>query len=122
MNENEEELESFFRYWNEKSNSSNGNFIIQKYNSFCGLIPDRKPADLSPVERNVCWHLRRDMNILVNGDVTFCHSCVNKVVGNVFTETLEKIWNQNNTEIMNHINKTYCDKCGKCDEYYTFNF
>ena len=32
MNANEPELENFFRYWKEKSNASNGNFIIQKFN------------------------------------------------------------------------------------------
>jgi len=122
MNENEEELESFYRFWNEKGNPSKGNLIIQKYNSFCKTLPDRKPADLSPVERNVCWHLRRDMNILSNGDVTFCHCLYGKVIGNVFSQNLEEIWKSNNDELKNQSEYKYCSECGDCDEYYTFNF
>lgn len=122
MNENESELESFYRYWNEKTNPSKGNLIIQKYNSYCKTLPERKPADLSPVERNVCWHLRRDMNILSNGDVLFCHCVYGKVVGNVFEKPLSEIWKANDDEVKNQSENQYCSKCGDCDEYYTFNF
>lgn len=122
MNENENELESFYRYWNEKSNPSKGNLIIQKYNSYCKRLPERKPADLSPVERNVCWHLRRDMNILSNGDVTFCHCVYGNITGNVFKDSLSDIWKKNESEILNQVESKYCKNCGDCDEYYTFNF
>ena len=127
MNENEAELETFFRYWNEKSNPSGGNLIIQKYNDFAGLLPPCKPADLSPLERDPCWHIRRDMTILSNGDVPYCHSCVLgepdcAVAGNAFKESLETIWHKTDDLLLNHINKNYCGKCEKCDEWYTFNF
>lgn len=123
MNENEEELEGFYRYWSEKTNPSGGNVIIQKYNSFCGILPQRKVADLTPLERNVCWHLRRDMEILANGDVLLCHSCgLNGVVGNVFTDDIQKIWKKTSDEISNQIKNNYCNKCRDCDEFYTFNF
>ena len=127
MNENEAELESFFRYWNEKSNPSGGNLIIQKYNDFAGLLPACKPADLSPLERDPCWHLRRDMTILSNGDVPYCHSCLlgepnGPLAGNAFSESLESLWHKTDELLSEHINKNYCGKCGKCDEWYTFNF
>jgi len=123
MNCNEAELESFYRYWSEKANASGGELIIQKYDDFCGALPACKPADLSPVDRNVCWHLRRDLAILSNGDVIPCREYVfEKVVGNVFTDGLEKVWSKLNDELKNQINKNYCNKCGKCDEYYTFQF
>ena len=123
MNQNEEELEPFFRYWNEKSNPSNGNLIIQKYDDFAGFLPPCKPADLSPLERNVCWHLRRDFTILLNGDVPSCKTCLfGQINGNVFESSLEEIWQKNNQLIEEHIKNKYNQRCGKCDEYYTFNF
>lgn len=123
MNENEDELENFFRFWNEKHNASGGKFVIQKYENFCSLLPERKPADLSPLERNVCWHLRRDFCILTNGDVTFCKQCVfSNIIGNVFKQSLEEIWKKTDETLFMHINHKYPLKCEKCDEFYTYNF
>lgn len=123
MNENEDELEAFYRYWSEKSNASNGNVIIQKYDDYAGLLPQCKPADLSPLERDPCWHIRRDMTILSNGDVPSCHSCVlSEIVGNVFTQSLEEVWHKSDEILNQHINKKYNQRCERCDEYYTFNF
>ena len=123
MNANEEELEGFFRYWKEKSNASGGEFIIQKYDDFVKLLPSEKPADLSPIERNVCWHLRRDMNILTNGDVVLCREYVlDKVIGNVFKDDLETIWKQMDKALISQLEGNIDKKCGDCDEYYTFNF
>lgn len=123
MNENETELEGFFRFWSDKNSPSAGKLIVQKYDSFCGMLPDRKPADLSPLERNPCWHIRRDMTILLDGSVCFCRSCPEReAVGNAFKEPLEEIWSRLNGEVKCHMCNTYSKFCEKCDEYYTFNF
>lgn len=123
MNENEKELEGFFRYWKEKTNPSMGQFIIQKYDDYAGLLPDEKSADLSPVERFVCWHLRRDMNILTNGDVLVCKEYVlDNVIGNIFNEKIDEIWNKLDCVLEEHILAKYTNKCEKCDEWYTYNF
>ncbi|MBQ0051070.1 MAG: spiro-SPASM protein [Treponema sp.] len=122
MKINEPSLESFYRFWKEKENPSKGQFIIQKYNSFCGLLSDEKSADLSPLDRNPCWHLRRDMVILADGSVPMCLQCFKNPLGNVFEEGLEAVWAKLNENLQNHINKNYSECCGICDEHYTFNF
>jgi len=66
MKDNEEQLESFYRKWKK---DQSGELIIQKYDSLTGLLKDRCVADLEPLQRNMCWHLRRDMCILVDGMV-----------------------------------------------------
>jgi spiro-SPASM protein len=125
--QNEDSLEQFYRYWKEKTNPSNGELIIQKYDRFCGLLPDVKSADLSPLERNPCWHIRRDMTILADGSVPLCRDCISfsgidDIKGNVFNESVEAVWDRFRSTVADHINQNYSKKCQDCDEYYTFNF
>ena len=123
MNENEEELEAFYKFWSAKTSPSNGKIIVQKYDNFCGLLPDRKPADLSPLERNACWHIRRDITILCDGSVPFCRARGKAdIVGNILSDKPEMIWKMFDSEVQNHLCGKYSGKCGNCDEYYTFNF
>ena len=97
--------------------------IIQKYDDFANLLNECKPADLSPVDRNICWHLRRDMTILSNGDVPLCYcSVLDDIVGNVFEQGIETVWKKMDKCLEEQIEQKYIDKCGSCDEYYTFNF
>lgn len=125
MKSNESSLESFYRFWKSPDSPSHGKFIIQKHNSFCGLLPDEKPADLSPLERNPCWKLRRDMTVLCDGSVPECLNQFNKkdkIFGNAFDEDLEEIWRKFDENLKNQTGKKYSGLCKACDEHYTFNF
>ena len=128
LHENEDELEAFYRFW--KAHGT-GELIIQKYDSFAGILEDKKVADLSPVLRNPCWHLRNDMSVFIDGSVPLCRSVLPScsldttspnIMGNIFTDSLENIWNRSTKDLENHCKNDYGELCRKCDEYYTFNF
>lgn len=117
---NEEDLEQFFRYWKEKTE----NVIIQKYDWFCGVLKQLKVTDLSPFTRNPCWHIKRDMNILIDGSVPFCREDLdeNYILGNILSDSLKDIWAKGHEYYKQHLDGQYNTLCEKCDEYYTYNF
>jgi spiro-SPASM protein len=119
MMENESELEHFYRTWKDW-----GSLIIQKYDWFCGRLPDRKSADLSPLERLPCWHRLRDMVILLDGTVPLCREQILEAPEeSVFSGkrgALAGIWEScGKSSIYSHLEEGCCKDC---DEYYTFNF
>ena len=120
MNENEEELEGFYRSWKERG----ANVIIQKYDHFCSILPDRRVADLSPLKRMPCRHLNRELCILSNGDVPFCHEDINlsQIMGNVLTMSLDEIWQHFDGPCLQQSALNFGGLCELCDEYYTYNF
>jgi spiro-SPASM protein len=120
MKENEEDLEAFFKSWRTRSE----NVIIQKYDSFCGMLPDRTVADLSPVKRFPCWHLLRDMPILLDGTVPLCREELKaeRSLGNALVEDLAAIWERGAAVHRSHLSGEYPGSCARCDEYYTYNF
>ena len=119
-NLNEENLETFYRKWKEKTD----NIIIQKYDYFSGLLPQRKVTDLSPLKRLPCWHIKRDMVVLLDGTVPMCREDVKQscVLGNAFNDSLEELWGRGEQFYREHIQEQYRPICEQCDEYYTFNF
>jgi spiro-SPASM protein len=121
MNENEEHLGDFHRHWKERGIP----FIIQKYSSHSGLLTDRQIADLSPIRRHACWHLKRDLVIETDGTVYSCLShSANKdfSLGNLLTDDIDKIWARGEALYASHLDESLPDICMKCDEWYTFNF
>ncbi|WP_319561756.1 spiro-SPASM protein [Marispirochaeta sp.] len=120
MDSNEEELEHFYRSWKELTE----NIIIQKYDHFSGRLPQRRVADISPLKRNPCWHLKRDLVVLVNGDVPLCREDLDGQysLGNIFTDGFETVWKAGEKYYNQHLEKKYPELCSECDEYYTFNY
>ncbi|UTC48495.1 spiro-SPASM protein [Treponema vincentii] len=120
MNENEVELEPFYRLWEKREAKP----LIQKYDHLCGALPDRRPADIAPLHRHPCWHLKRDMSICTDGTVPLCKEDYNRsvVLGNAFTMPLETIWQNGQDFYREQIQSCYKGVCEHCDEYYTYNF
>ena len=124
MNENEDDLEGFYRSWKERG----AEVIIQKYDHFCTFLPDRRVADLSPLQRMPCRHLNREICICSNGDVLLCREDARRkhVIGNVLKEEMDEIWKRFDDVLTAHIKGVQAKKvgglCELCDEYYTYNF
>jgi spiro-SPASM protein len=120
MKANEEHLESFYRTMKEGP----GKVIIQKYDHFCEYLSQEKITDLSPVHRFPCWHIKRDLCILLDGTVPLCREDMEKkfVLGNIFTDSMEDIWSKGESYYTEHIKRQYNILCERCDEYYTYNF
>jgi radical SAM protein with 4Fe4S-binding SPASM domain len=64
------------------------------------------------------------MPVLLDGTVPLCREEVGmeRDLGNIFTEKIEKIWDEGEKYYLEHLEGKYLSICGKCDEYYTYNF
>jgi spiro-SPASM protein len=124
----EDDTEKFYRYWKENAAAGDKNIIIQKYDDFCGAIEKKQASDISPVIRQPCWHIMRDVPVLIDGTVPLCREDISvfkkggNILGNIFNDTLESIWKKGESFYLTHCEKKYEGLCAGCDEYYTFNF
>jgi spiro-SPASM protein len=116
----ESALDRFYREWKERTD----HVIIQKYDYFCGVLPQRKVGDISPLDRFPCWHLQRDLYVLVDGTVPLCREDLKRehALGNAFSDGVAAAWSAGERRYAEHVGGTYGDICGVCDEYYTFTF
>jgi len=120
VDDNEEEMLKFYDLWEKEG----ARIIIQKYNSYLGLLPERSRHDLRPLERMCCWHLQRDLVVFHNGNVPRCKQDINGIFlfGNLLKEDAPSVWERGLTHYTDHCEKKYDRYCAICDEYYTFNF
>ncbi|MDR2467386.1 MAG: spiro-SPASM protein [Spirochaetaceae bacterium] len=124
----EDDIEQFYRFWTE----AGAKVIIQKYDDFCGMCAQLRAGDISPIIRNPCWHLMRDMPILIDGTVAACRTAslgvmssekgMIQALGNIFTEEPGVIWERGTERYHEHCEGRWTTLCGQCDEYYTYNF
>jgi len=121
----EDDIEKFYRTW---KGGDSKQVIIQKYDDFAGALPKMQAADLSPVKRRPCWHIQRDMNVLLDGRVPACRENLAvlkgnaEVWGNAFSDDLSLIWEKGLALYSGHCKAEYPEICALCDEYYTYNF
>ena len=120
MAANEADLEAFYLNWKARV----PNVIIQKYDWFAGYLPQLKVTDLSPIRRLPCWHLKRDLVVLLDGTVPMCREDLahEHPLGNLFEEELSAVWERGQALHVRHVAEDYPAICRACDEYYTFNF
>ncbi|MCP4130657.1 MAG: spiro-SPASM protein [bacterium] len=122
INETEPFLDKYYDFWEKHTIP----VILQKQNTFLGLIEDRRYSDLTPLERGPCWHLQRDMYITAGGAVSFCKQDVDslRTQGNINAQTIEEIWAKKQEFFIKDFNSEYSisPDCKNCDEWYTFNF
>jgi spiro-SPASM protein len=118
----EDDTEKFYRYWKTEAPLGDKNIIIQKYDDFCGFLEKKQASDISPVIRQSCWHIMRDMPVLIDGTVPLCREENSRTLGNVFTDSLESIWQNGKRYYIEHCKKNFNGPCADCDEYYTYNF
>jgi lysyl-tRNA synthetase class II len=120
MKEVEEEIESYFTHF-EKLGI---NVILQKYNTFAGLMPEKRVSDLTPIKRDFCWHLARDLYINSDANVSICRQDPDDHIGNLKDDTIFTIWEKGmqsfSESIKGNHSKTNAP-CLSCDEWYTFN-
>ncbi len=120
IGESEDFLEAFYQAWKEKP----GKLIIKKYDHFCAKLPPRKITELAPWDRNPCWHIKRDMNVLMDGTVLLCQERLDReeTLGNLLTEEISDIWERGCRVYGDHLKGAFSSFCADCDEYYTYNF
>jgi spiro-SPASM protein len=132
----EDDIELFYRSWKEDvpeqvlsaGRKDGSHIIIQKDDDFAGALPKMQASDLSPVKRRPCWHIQRDMNILLDGGVPGCRENLAAlkgdadVWGNAFSDELSNIWEKGAALYGGHCKAEYSSVCALCDEYYTYNF
>ena len=147
--ENDRDLENFYRHWSQPPQkepipispkeqkpkatiSGNSPVIIQKYNSYAGRLPERRPLRLKPEHRIPCRRLEREMIFGLEGQ---CYVCVQDLerkltsslglkteLGRFPEKSLEKLWQATEALYEQHRCGQYSGLCAQCDEYYVCNF
>ncbi len=117
IHENELEIEKFIR------NKEVDNLIVRKYSSLCGYLPDRSVVDLSPLERNPCFHLRRDIFIGSDGTAPLCYYSRFIDRDSIVTGcNIDEIVLRNRLEFRKQSEGGQRECCRGCKDFYTFNF
>lgn len=122
IKQTEKIIDKFYTFWNEKG----FDVLLQKQNTFNGLVEDFRFSDLTPLERIPCWHLKRDLVVQSDGRALICKQDIanKKIIGNFSEDSLEDIWLRGRELAANEALGDFSGfhDCERCDEWYTFNF
>lgn len=122
IEENESEIDAIYALTQEKGIS----FLLQKYNTYNTLMPQKRVSDMTPLQRSFCWHLRRDLFIRSNGNVSYCKqdAAGNLFIGNLKEKSILEIFKSRVQDFVKNYqgNLAESPNCSHCDEYFTFNF
>lgn len=124
LKELEQNIPPFFEFWEKRG----ATVLLQKYNRYIDLMPERRLSDLTPLDRGFCWHLARDLFIRADGSLSFCKQDVGPQPvssDNIFQNgnNLAALWE----ERARHFEADFRGErathpaCAACDEWYTFN-
>ncbi len=117
--QNDDELEEFYNFFQKYEK----NIIFRKYNSYSKKLPDIEVADLTPVERFPCYHLRREVFILSDGRIALCYSDYNgQILNSNISEPIENIFQKMKYYYSFHCKENYENICENCNEFYTYFF
>lgn len=121
ITDNERQLDVIYDFTDKTGIS----FLLQKYNTYNDLMPQKRVSDMTPLERSFCWHLRRDLYVRANGDVAFCKQDIGsqKIRGNIRKDDIEQIAKSCRSDWEKNYRQKWPAEpdCAVCDEYFTFN-
>jgi spiro-SPASM protein len=118
-----DEITEYFDYFKD----SYVNVLISKYNRYIRMLPERRVSDLTPMHRDFCWHLSRDLYITSSGKIPVCRQdpfAENTESLSLIEDGLQaaflKIEKFHNHSVRGD-HASVPMNCLKCDEWYTFN-
>ncbi|MCB1319187.1 MAG: spiro-SPASM protein, partial [Leptospiraceae bacterium] len=101
--------------------------LLAAYNRFAGRLPERRAADLTPLHRDFCWHLARDVYINAEAKIPLCKQdpyALGPMVMDFHTSTLMDYWQHTlawHAASVRGRHESIPMPCLQCDEWYTFN-
>lgn len=120
----EDEIPDFFDRFESK-----GVFtpLLNKFNSYAGRLPERRVSDLTPLVRDYCRHLARDLYLTAEGRVPLCKQdpfAEGSVTFDFAAGTVDSIFEQTAAYHGASMRGNHADipaPCLACDEWFTFN-
>ena len=122
MTDVEDEIDAYF----ERFENSPVEVILQKFNTLIGQLPERRVSNLTPLHREFCWHLARDMYITARGDVPLCKQDpgvqgeFKAKLSSGVRDFLIRTADYHGASVRGEHEKIPMS-CLNCDEWYTFN-